>query len=119
MFSMDCYFRQTWYDRRLRFHGDIKVLSVSWQFLELVWKPDTFFFNGKSSYIHKVTVPNKFVRLFNDGRLMYSMRYAHGIKYFLRFNYPLAVISATSPLQVTNILQTIYSIKVALVKIKY
>ncbi|XP_077558295.1 uncharacterized protein LOC144173874 isoform X3 [Haemaphysalis longicornis] len=74
MFSMDCYFRQTWYDRRLRFHGDIKVLSVSWQFLELVWKPDTFFFNGKSSYIHKVTVPNKFVRLFNDGRLMYSMR---------------------------------------------
>lgn len=74
MFSMDCYFRQTWYDRRLRFHGDIKVLSVSWQFLELVWTPDTFFFNGKSSYIHKVTVPNKFVRLFNDGRLMYSMR---------------------------------------------
>ncbi|XP_037277173.2 gamma-aminobutyric acid receptor subunit alpha-6 isoform X1 [Rhipicephalus microplus] len=74
MFSMDCYFRQTWYDRRLSFHGDIKVLSVSWQFLELVWKPDTYFFNGKSSYLHKVTVPNKFVRLFHDGRLMYSMR---------------------------------------------
>ncbi|XP_075545286.1 gamma-aminobutyric acid receptor subunit alpha-6-like [Dermacentor variabilis] len=74
MFSMDCYFRQTWYDRRLSFHGDIKVLSVSWQFLELVWTPDTYFFNGKSSYLHKVTVPNKFVRLFPDGRLMYSMR---------------------------------------------
>ncbi|KAG0412831.1 hypothetical protein HPB47_010022 [Ixodes persulcatus] len=36
MFSMDCYFRQTWYDRRLRFDGDIKLLSVSWQFLEKV-----------------------------------------------------------------------------------
>lgn len=74
MFSMDCYFRQTWYDRRLSFQGDLKVLSVNWQFLELVWTPDTYFFNGKSSYLHKVTVPNKFVRLFHDGRLMYSMR---------------------------------------------
>ncbi|XP_077516686.1 gamma-aminobutyric acid receptor subunit alpha-6-like isoform X2 [Amblyomma americanum] len=74
MFSMDCYFRQTWYDRRLSFRGDIDVLSVSWQFLELVWTPDTYFFNGQSSYLHKVTVPNKFVRLFHDGRLMYSMR---------------------------------------------
>lgn len=74
MFSMDCYFRQTWYDRRLQFQGDIKLLSVSWQFLERVWTPDTYFFNGKSSYLHKVTVPNKFVRLRNDGRLKYSMR---------------------------------------------
>ncbi|XP_042145837.1 gamma-aminobutyric acid receptor subunit alpha-6 [Ixodes scapularis] len=74
MFSMDCYFRQTWYDRRLRFDGDIKLLSVSWQFLEKVWTPDTYFFNGKSSYLHKVTVPNKFVRLRHDGRLKYSMR---------------------------------------------
>ncbi|XP_064482180.1 gamma-aminobutyric acid receptor subunit alpha-3-like isoform X2 [Ornithodoros turicata] len=74
IYSMDCYFRQSWYDRRLQFQSDIKLLAVSWQFLERVWTPDTYFFNGKESYLHKVTVPNKFVRLGYDGHLMYSMR---------------------------------------------
>ncbi|GIY63288.1 gamma-aminobutyric acid receptor subunit alpha-6 [Caerostris extrusa] len=39
-----------------------------------VWIPDTFFLNGKSSYLHKITVPNKFIRLRKDGQLKYSMR---------------------------------------------
>ncbi|XP_022660141.1 gamma-aminobutyric acid receptor subunit alpha-6-like isoform X1 [Varroa jacobsoni] len=74
MYSMDCYFRQSWRDERLKFEGSLKKLSVSWQFLERIWTPDTYINNGKSSYLHKVTVPNKFIRLQSDGTLKYSMR---------------------------------------------
>lgn len=74
VYSMDCYFRQTWSDSRLQFHSHQDVLSMDWKFLQKVWIPDTFFLNGKSSYLHKVTVPNKFIRLRKDGQLKYSMR---------------------------------------------
>jgi hypothetical protein len=72
---MDCYFRQYWYDRRLVFNfPGLDEFSLSWLFLDRVWQPDTFFLNGKESYLHRITVPNKFLRLRNDGFLMYSMR---------------------------------------------
>ena len=28
----------------------------------------------KQSYLHTITTPNKFVRLYNDGRVLYSSR---------------------------------------------
>lgn len=72
---MDCYFRQTWFDRRLKFRsGNLTVLSMDWKFLQRVWTPDTYFLNGKSSYLHKVSAPNKFIRIRQDGQLKYSMR---------------------------------------------
>nr|QQH14658.1 putative cys-loop ligand-gated anion channel subunit [Periplaneta americana] len=74
-YVMDCYFRQNWYDRRLVFNfPGLDEFSLSWLFLDRVWKPDTFFMNGKKSYLHRITVPNKFLRLRNDGFLTYSMR---------------------------------------------
>ncbi|KAJ9594387.1 hypothetical protein L9F63_014177, partial [Diploptera punctata] len=74
-YVMDCYFRQTWYDRRLVFNlPGLEEFSLSWLFLDRVWKPDTFFLNGKKSYLHRITVPNKFLRLRFDGFLTYSMR---------------------------------------------
>lgn len=42
--------------------------------LERIWRPDTFFFNGKHSHIHTITVPNKLLRLSQDGDILYSMR---------------------------------------------
>ncbi|XP_035708501.1 gamma-aminobutyric acid receptor alpha-like isoform X2 [Folsomia candida] len=74
-YSMDCYFRQTWVDKRLEYHstkGDTLALSIS--MLEKIWKPDTYFYNGKQSYLHTITTPNKFVRLKMDGRVLYSSR---------------------------------------------
>ncbi|XP_021915674.1 gamma-aminobutyric acid receptor subunit alpha-1-like isoform X2 [Zootermopsis nevadensis] len=74
-YVMDCYFRQFWYDRRLVFNfPGLDEFSLSWLFLDRVWKPDTFFLNGKKSHLHRITVPNKFLRLRKDGFLMYSMR---------------------------------------------
>uniref|UniRef100_A0A182QI39 Neurotransmitter-gated ion-channel ligand-binding domain-containing protein n=1 Tax=Anopheles farauti TaxID=69004 RepID=A0A182QI39_9DIPT len=73
-YSMDCYFRQYWRDRRLSFHGPIKSLSLSIKMLERIWRPDTYFYNGKHSHVHTITVPNKLLRLSQDGEILYSMR---------------------------------------------
>ncbi|CAD5114971.1 DgyrCDS4001 [Dimorphilus gyrociliatus] len=74
-YQMDCYFRQSWVDKRLQFDsGEIETLRVSITFLEKIWKPDTHFLNGKQSYLHTVTSPNKLLRVNKDGRILYSMR---------------------------------------------
>ncbi len=74
-FSMDCYFRQSWQDRRLSFKGPIETLSLSIKMLEGIWKPDTFIYNGKRSYVHTITQPNKLLRIKRDGSILYSVRY--------------------------------------------
>ncbi|ODM90107.1 Gamma-aminobutyric acid receptor subunit alpha-6 [Orchesella cincta] len=77
VYSMDCYFRQMWVDNRLKFNASatgLSEFSMNWLFLDKVWKPDTYFVNGKKSYLHSITVPNKFLRLRQDGLLTYSMR---------------------------------------------
>lgn len=75
-FGLDCYFRQQWYDVRLKYQKlpGLEEFSMSWLFLDKVWKPDTYFVNGKKSYLHRITVPNKFLRLRYDGYITYSMR---------------------------------------------
>ena len=47
---------------------------MNWQSLNTIWKPDTFFVNGKKSKMHKITVPNKFLRITPDGHVSYSQR---------------------------------------------
>ncbi|XP_067134200.1 gamma-aminobutyric acid receptor subunit alpha-1-like [Centruroides vittatus] len=75
VYSLDCYFRQTWWDKRLTYSNEtFTVLSMDWKFLQKVWTPDTFFLNGKGSYLHKVSAPNKFIRIASDGKMQYSMR---------------------------------------------
>lgn len=73
-YSMDCYFRQSWVDRRLAFQGGKETLALSISMLAKIWKPDTYFYNGKHSYLHTITSPNKFVRLYQNGRVLYSSR---------------------------------------------
>lgn len=55
--------------------------------LERIWRPDTYFFNGKHSHIHTITVPNKLLRLTQDGDILYSMR---------------LTIKATCPMELRN-----------------
>ncbi|XP_068154565.1 gamma-aminobutyric acid receptor subunit alpha-2 isoform X1 [Drosophila tropicalis] len=86
-YSMDCYFRQYWRDKRLSFKGPIKSLSLSIKMLDKIWRPDTYFYNGKHSHIHTITVPNKLLRLDQDGGILYSMR---------------LTIKATCPMELKN-----------------
>ena len=82
-YSMDCYFRQYWRDERLSFTGLRKnnahqlqtdQLSLNVKMLEKIWKPDTYFHNGLSSYLHTITRPNKLLRISEHGDITYSMR---------------------------------------------
>ena len=45
-------------DERLRFNktDGVEELALNWAFLAKIWVPDTFFVNGKKSYLHKITV---------------------------------------------------------------
>ncbi|XP_014680769.1 PREDICTED: gamma-aminobutyric acid receptor alpha-like [Priapulus caudatus] len=73
-YQMDCYFRQRWFDDRLMYAGPYETLTISIQFLKNIWKPDTFFQNGKDSYVHTITAPNKLLRVSQSGEVFYSMR---------------------------------------------
>jgi len=74
-YSLDCYFRQSWLDKRLSYNtSGLNELALNWKFLEKIWVPDTFFVNGKKSFLHAITVPNRFVRITPDGQVSYSQR---------------------------------------------
>ena len=60
MYALDCYFRQNWIDDRLSYNNSrLPELSMNWQFLSRIWRPDTYIVNGKDSYLHMMTVPNR------------------------------------------------------------
>merc|ERR1712106_27134 len=74
-YSLDCYFRQSWFDKRLSYNtSGLNELALNWKFLSKIWVPDTFFVNGKKSFLHKITVPNRFVRISPNGFVSYSQR---------------------------------------------
>ena len=39
-----------------------------------VWMPDTFFQNEKTGHFHNIIVPNVYVRIFPNGKVLYSIR---------------------------------------------
>ena len=66
VYSLDCYFRQSWQDKRLSYNTKgLDQLALNWAFLAKIWVPDTFFVNGKQSFLHKITVPNRYELLFS------------------------------------------------------
>ena len=74
-YTLDCYFRQYWTDPRLSFNESVlNELAMNWKFVDKIWRPDTFFLNGKDSYLHKIAVPNRFIRIAPTGRISFSQR---------------------------------------------
>ncbi|KAK8734809.1 hypothetical protein OTU49_005665, partial [Cherax quadricarinatus] len=51
-----------------------EAFTLSLAVLDKLWMPDTFIYNGKQSYVHLITTPNKFIRLYRNGRILYSSR---------------------------------------------
>ncbi|KAI1721608.1 neurotransmitter-gated ion-channel ligand binding domain-containing protein [Ditylenchus destructor] len=79
-FTLDFYLRQTWFDPRLAFEKvdlgfeRVKSLTVGVDYLDRLWKPDTFFPNEKKSFFHAATTHNSFLRIEPDGRVFTSQR---------------------------------------------
>ncbi|CAG2169299.1 unnamed protein product, partial [Oppiella nova] len=83
-YVMDCYFRQTWTDTRLSYKTrslmemnanqtlSPPALALSIYMLDKIWKPPTYFLNSRQSHMHVITLPNKFVRIYSDGKVLYS-----------------------------------------------
>ncbi|EFO86636.1 CRE-UNC-49 protein [Caenorhabditis remanei] len=80
-FTLDFYMRQTWQDPRLAFGSldlglskEIDSLTVGVDYLDKLWKPDTFFPNEKKSFFHLATTHNSFLRIDSDGTVYTSQR---------------------------------------------
>ncbi|KAH1169674.1 hypothetical protein KIL84_000659, partial [Mauremys mutica] len=73
-YTIDVFFRQKWKDERLKFKGPMNILRLNNLMASKIWTPDTFFHNGKKSVAHNMTMPNKLLRIQDDGTLLYTMR---------------------------------------------
>ena len=52
--------------------GKIKYLTLTDQ--EKVWMPDLFFANEREGHFHDIIVPNVYIRIFPNGKILYSIR---------------------------------------------
>ncbi|XP_076447112.1 gamma-aminobutyric acid receptor subunit alpha-6-like isoform X2 [Babylonia areolata] len=74
-YSMQVYFRQRWRDDRLQFNmTNVTEFTLSNRFMHHIWKPPTYFLNGRRSKLHNITVPNQFVRIMANGNIYMSKR---------------------------------------------
>ncbi|XP_076467634.1 gamma-aminobutyric acid receptor subunit beta-like [Babylonia areolata] len=90
-YTITMYLNQYWRDERLQFsEQDNESLTLTGDFAERIWVPDTFLANDKSSFLHDVTEKNKMVRLFGNGSLVYGMRFTTTLACMMDLhNYPL------------------------------
>ncbi|XP_065153106.1 gamma-aminobutyric acid receptor subunit gamma-1 isoform X2 [Paramisgurnus dabryanus] len=75
-YTIDIFFAQTWYDSRLKFNSSMKLLMLNSNMVGKIWIPDTFFRNSRKSDAHWITTPNRLLRLWSNGRVMYTLRCA-------------------------------------------
>ncbi|XP_067118247.1 gamma-aminobutyric acid receptor subunit beta-like isoform X1 [Centruroides vittatus] len=74
-YTLTLYLNQYWKDERLAFGEENHELTLSGEFAERIWVPDTFFANDKNSFLHDVTEKNKMIRLQSNGSIAYGMRF--------------------------------------------
>ncbi|KAJ8269467.1 hypothetical protein COCON_G00120740 [Conger conger] len=89
-YTIDIFFAQTWYDSRLKFNSSMKVLMLNSNMVGKIWIPDTFFRNSRKSNAHWITTPNRLLRLWNNGRVMYTLRLTINAECYLKLhNFPM------------------------------
>ena len=98
-YTLTIYLNQYWTDERLVFNDrfmDNKELTLSGDFAEKIWVPDTFFANDKHSFLHEVTEKNKMVRLTSNGSIAYGMRFTTTLACMMDLHhYPLDTQNCT------------------------
>lgn len=76
---MTLYLRHYWKDERLAFPSSTnKSMTFDGRLVKKIWVPDVFFVHSKRSFIHDTTTDNIMLRVFPDGHVLYSLRWAHG-----------------------------------------
>lgn len=74
-YQIDIIFAQTWTDSRLRYNSTVKKLTLNSNMVGLIWLPDTIFRNSKTADSHWITMPNQLLRIWNDGKILYTLRW--------------------------------------------
>eukprot|EP00062_Callorhinchus_milii_P006884 gi/632948257/ref/XP_007889491.1/ PREDICTED: gamma-aminobutyric acid receptor subunit gamma-3 [Callorhinchus milii] len=77
-YTIDIFFAQTWTDDRLRFNSTMKILTLNSNMVGLIWIPDTIFRNSKTAEAHWITTPNQLLRIWNDGKILYTLSQMDG-----------------------------------------
>ncbi|XP_066487823.1 gamma-aminobutyric acid receptor subunit gamma-1 isoform X1 [Tiliqua scincoides] len=55
-----------------------------------IWIPDTFFRNSRKSDAHWITTPNRLLRIWSDGRVLYTLRLTINAECYLQLhNFPM------------------------------
>ncbi|KAI3367316.1 hypothetical protein L3Q82_008359 [Scortum barcoo] len=89
-YTIDIFFAQTWYDSRLKFNSSMKLLMLNSNMVGKIWIPDTFFRNSRKSDAHWITTPNRLLRLWSNGRVMYTLRLTINAECYLKLhNFPM------------------------------
>ncbi|XP_043233376.1 gamma-aminobutyric acid receptor subunit beta-like [Amphibalanus amphitrite] len=86
-YTITMYLNQYWKDERLAFSSGHDILTLSGDFAEKIWVPDTYFDNDKNSFLHDVTEKNKMVRLHGDGSITYGMRFTTTLACMMDLRY--------------------------------
>ncbi|CAL8393882.1 unnamed protein product [Boreogadus saida] len=73
-YQIDIIFAQTWTDSRLSYNSTMKILTLNSNMVGLIWLPDTIFRNSKNAEAHWITMPNQLLRIWNDGKILYTLR---------------------------------------------
>nr|XP_021143517.1 gamma-aminobutyric acid receptor subunit gamma-3 [Columba livia] len=116
-YQIDIFFAQTWTDSRLRFNSTMKILTLNSNMVGLIWIPDTIFRNSKTAEAHWITTPNQLLRIWNDGKILYTLRLTINAECQLQLhNFPMdehscPLIFSSSSLDVTGVYLTKYNIK--------
>ncbi|XP_076336041.1 glutamate-gated chloride channel-like [Tachypleus tridentatus] len=74
-YSVQMTFRESWRDERLMFDdmgGQMTYLTLTDP--DKIWKPDLFFANEKEGHFHKIIMPNVLLRIYPNGKVLYSIR---------------------------------------------
>ncbi|OXB53066.1 hypothetical protein ASZ78_004316 [Callipepla squamata] len=51
----------------------MKILTLNSNMVGLIWIPDTIFRNSKTAEAHWITTPNQLLRIWNDGKILYTL----------------------------------------------
>ncbi|XP_067949021.1 gamma-aminobutyric acid receptor subunit beta-like [Watersipora subatra] len=95
-YTITMYLNQYWKDERLVYGTYDEQMTLTGDFAEKIWVPDTFFANDKHSFLHEVTEKNKMIRLGGDGSIAYGMRFTTTLACMMDLHYyPLDIQNCT------------------------
>ena len=79
--------RQRWIDARLNFTAYDEDITLNYNMFDRLWVPDLFVKNEKKGTFHKITVPNRLLKISPNGQIYYSQRLVYSFclsKLFMR-----------------------------------